>query len=101
MRNGRWCAARWRSTAFWALSQNSGEVRNTAPSFKAHFGGYGGATIDGAVDDLDITTEVTCQLPLSHAERKQQFLAKNLTRSGGLSARKNRSTAGLPKLQMA
>src|SRR5262249_23510337 len=28
-------AARWRSTAFWAFSQNSGVVRNVAPSFSA------------------------------------------------------------------
>src|ERR1700675_2007057 len=53
---------------------------------QGHLGGHGAAAIDDAVDDLDIATEVICQLLLSHAKGNQEFLAKDLARGGGLSA---------------
>lgn len=36
--------------------------------FQDHVRGHGGATVDDAVDDLEIATEVICQLPLRHTE---------------------------------
>ena len=58
------------STAFCALSQNSGVVRNVAPSFSAIAALTEVPAVHDPVDHLDVAAEMAGKLLLRHTERQ-------------------------------
>jgi len=45
---------------------------------QGHFGRHRAAAVDDPVDHFDIASEMVRQMPLGHAERDQELLAKDL-----------------------
>ena len=73
------------STAFWALSQNSGFVRKAAASLSA-ISAVTEVAVHDSIDHLDVAADVTGNLLLRHSKRQQELLMEDLSWPSGWSS---------------